>query len=266
LQLDIIVNRLAREFGVEADVGRVQIAYKETVTRPADGDKRFVKRTEGGGEFAYVKVRVRPGPAGSGYQFQNAIVGGAIAPQFIKPIDDGIREALARGVLAGHPIDDVHVELYDGAHHDRDSTEMAFKIAGSLAFQDAAKKARPVVVEPVMRVVVLSPPEYGAPIADDAARRRGRIDRKEERGGVLELSALVPLAEMLGYQVALRGFTRGRGSYSMRFACYEPRAADPLVGDDDRSAPITSPRSPSRPHLTSSIALPEPEDDGQRPG
>jgi elongation factor G len=157
LHLEIIVDRLKREFGVEASVGKPQVAYKETLTRPADGEMRYAKQTGGRGQFAEVKIRLFPGEPGTGYVFENEIKGGTIPKEYIKPVDEGIKEALTRGVLAGFPIDDVRIELYDGKHHEVDSSEMAFKIAGSMAFQDAAKKAKPVLLEPVMRVEVVVP-------------------------------------------------------------------------------------------------------------
>ncbi len=157
LHLEIIVDRLKREFSVEASVGKPQVAYKETLTRPAEGEGRYIKQTGGRGQYGHAKIRLFPREPGTGYEFENEIVGGSIPREFIKPIDQGIQEALTRGVLAGYPIDDVRIELYDGSYHDVDSSEMAFKIAGSMAFQDAAKKASPVLLEPVMRVEVVVP-------------------------------------------------------------------------------------------------------------
>ena len=160
LHLEIIVDRLKREFNVEASVGKPQVAYKETLTRPADGEGRYVKQTGGRGQYGHAKIHLYPGEPGTGYIFENEVVGGSIPKEFIKPIDEGIKEALTRGVLAGYPVDDVRIELYDGSYHDVDSSEMAFKIAGSMAFQDAAKRAKPVLLEPVMRVEVVVPKEY----------------------------------------------------------------------------------------------------------
>ena len=157
LHLEIIVDRLKREFGVEASVGKPQVAYKETLTAPAEGHGRFIRQTGGRGQFGDAKIRLIPLPPGTGYQFENEIVGGSIPKEYIKPIDQGIQEALTRGILAGYPIDDVRIELYDGSYHEVDSSEMAFKIAGSMAFQDAAKKAKPVLMEPIMRVEVVVP-------------------------------------------------------------------------------------------------------------
>jgi elongation factor G len=221
LHLDIIVDRLKREFSVEASVGKPQVAYKETLTRPADGEMKYAKQTGGRGQYGHVKIRLYPGEPGSGYVFENEIVGGAIPREYIKPVEDGIREALTRGVLAGYPVDDVKVELYDGSFHEVDSSEMAFKIAGSMAFQDAAKKAKPVLLEPVMRVEVVVPKEYIGDVMGDLASRRGRIQSQEERGGTQIVNARVPLSEMFGYATDLRSRTQGRATYSMHFDRYE---------------------------------------------
>jgi elongation factor G len=222
LHLEIIVDRLKREFSVEASVGKPQVAYKETLTRPAEGEMRYAKQTGGRGQFAEVKIRLFPAEPGTGYIFENEISGGAIPKEYIKPVDEGIKEALTRGVLAGYPIDDVRIELYDGKHHEVDSSEMAFKIAGSMAFQDAAKKAKPVLLEPVMRVEVVVPKEYIGDVMGDLASRRGRIQSQEERGGTQIVNARVPLSEMFGYATDLRSRTQGRATYSMHFDRYEP--------------------------------------------
>ncbi|MGD9904094.1 MAG: elongation factor G [Vicinamibacterales bacterium] len=221
LHLEIIVDRLKREFGVEASVGKPQVAYKETLTRPADGDGLFKRQTGGRGQFGHAKIRIFPLEPGSGYQFESKIVGGTVPKEYIKPIDQGIQEALTRGVLAGYPVDDVRVELYDGAYHEVDSSEMAFKIAGSFAFQDAAKKAAPVLMEPVMRVEVVSPKDYLGDVMGDLASRRGRIQSQEDRGGTQIISCRVPLSEMFGYATDLRSRTQGRATYSMHFDRYE---------------------------------------------
>jgi elongation factor G len=221
LHLEIIVDRLKREFGVEASVGQPQVAYKETLTAPAEGEGRFVRQTGGRGQYGHAKIRLLPLPPGTGYQFDNQIVGGSIPREYIKPIDEGIREALTRGVLAGYPVDDVRIELYDGSFHEVDSSEMAFKIAGSLAFQDAAKRARPVLLEPVMRVEVVVPKEYLGDVMGDLAARRGKIQSQEDRGGTQIISARVPLSAMFGYATDLRSRTQGRATYSMHFDRYE---------------------------------------------
>jgi elongation factor G len=222
LHLEIIVDRLKREFNVEASVGRPQVAYKETITRSADGEMKYAKQTGGRGQYGHVKIHLHPGEPGSGYLFENEIVGGAIPREYIKPTDEGIKEALTRGVLAGYPVDDVRVVLYDGSFHEVDSSEMAFKIAGSMAFQDAAKKAKPVLLEPVMRVEVVVPKEYMGDVMGHLSSKRGQILSQEDRGGSQIINARVPLAEMFGYATDLRSRTQGRASYSMHFDRYEP--------------------------------------------
>jgi elongation factor G len=221
LHLEIIVDRLKREFNVEASVGRPQVAYKETLTRPADGEMKYAKQTGGRGQYGHVKIHLHPGDPGTGYVFENKISGGSIPREFIKPVDEGIKEALTRGVLAGYPIDDVRIELYDGSYHDVDSSEMAFKIAGSMAFQDAAKKAKPVLLEPVMRVEVVVPKEHMGDVMGNLSSRRGQIQSQEYRGGTQIINARVPLAEMFGYATDLRSRTQGRATYSMHFDRYE---------------------------------------------
>jgi elongation factor G len=225
LHLEIIVDRLKREFNVEASVGKPQVAYKETLTRQADGEGRYIKQTGGRGQYGHAKIRLVPRKPGEGYEFVNKIVGGTIPREFIKPIDEGIREALTNGVLAGYPVDDVAIELYDGSYHDVDSNEMAFKIAGSMAFKDAAKKAAPVLLEPVMRVEVVVPEEHLGDIIGDLNSRRGRIQSMDARGGTQIVNSRVPLSEMFGYATDLRSRTQGRATYSMHFDCYEPAPA-----------------------------------------
>ncbi len=221
LHLEIIVDRLKREFGVEASVGKPQVAYKETLTKPAEGHGLFKRQTGGRGQFGDAWIRLFPLEPGSGYQFENMTVGGSVPREFVKPIDQGIQEALTRGVLAGYPIDDVRIELFDGSYHDVDSSEMAFKIAGSLAFQDAAKKAGAVLMEPVMRVEVVCPKDNLGDVMGDLASRRGRIQSQEDRGGTQIISARVPLSDMFGYATDLRSRTQGRATYSMFFERYE---------------------------------------------
>src|SRR5262247_8978 len=230
LHLEIIVDRLKREFNVEASVGKPQVAYKETLTKQSEGEGRYVRQTGGRGQYGHAKIRLYPGQPGTGYDFVNEIVGGAIPKEFIKPIDEGIKEALTRGVLAGYPVDDVKIELYDGSFHDVDSSEMAFKIAGSMAFQDAAKKAKPVLLEPMMRVEVVVPKDYMGDVMGDLASRRGRIQSQEDRGGTQIISARVPLSEMFGYATDLRSRTQGRATYSMHFDRYEQ--APPNVSEE----------------------------------
>jgi elongation factor G len=222
LHLEIIVDRLKREFAVEATVGKPQVAYKETLTRPADGEMKYAKQTGGRGQYGHCKIHLFPGEPGSGYIFENETTGGSIPKEFIKPIDEGIKEALTRGILAGYPIDDVRIELYDGSYHDVDSSEMAFKIAGSMAFQDAARKAKPVLLEPIMRVEVVVPKEHMGDVMGNLSSRRGQIQSQEDRGGTQIIQARVPLSEMFGYSTDLRSRTQGRATYSMHFDRYEP--------------------------------------------
>ena len=225
LHLEIIVDRLKREFSVEASVGKPQVAYKETVTRASEGEGKWIKQSGGRGQYGHAKIRLIPRKPGEGYEFVNEITGGAIPKEFIKPIDQGIREAMTTGVLAGYPMDDVKVELYDGSYHDVDSNEMSFKFAGSMAFKDAAKKAHPVLLEPVMRVEVVVPEEYMGDVIGDITSRRGHIQQMEVRGGSQVINSRVPLSEMFGYATDLRSSTQGRGSYSMHFDRYEPAPA-----------------------------------------
>jgi elongation factor G len=225
LHLEIIVDRLKREFSVEASVGAPQVAYKETITRAAEGDGRYVKQTGGRGQYGHAKIRIAPRRPGEGYLFENNIVGGAIPKEYIKPIDQGIREAMTTGVLAGYPIDDILVDLYDGSFHDVDSSEMAFKIAGSMAFKDAARKAHPILLEPMMRVEITVPEEYMGDVIGDITSRRGHLQGVEARGGTQVITARVPLATMFGYATDLRSRTQGRGAYSMHFDRYEPAPA-----------------------------------------
>jgi elongation factor G len=225
LHLEIIVDRLKREFNVEASVGKPQVAYKETITKASEGEGRYIKQTGGRGQYGHARIRLMPRKPGEGYVFENEIVGGVIPKEYIKPIDQGIREAMTTGVLAGYPMDDVKVALYDGSYHDVDSSEMAFKIAGSMAFKDAAGRAHPVLLEPVMRVEVVVPEEYMGDVIGDITSRRGHIQSMESRGGSQVINSRVPLSEMFGYATDLRSRTQGRGSYSMHFDRYEPAPA-----------------------------------------
>jgi len=260
LHLEIIVDRLKREFGVEAQMGEPQVAYKETLTRPADGEMKYARQTGGRGHYAHCKVRVHPGEPGSGCLFKNEIVVGAIPEHFIDSINEGIREALPRGVLAGYPIDDVRIELYDGSYHDVDSSEMAFKIAGAMAFMDAAKNARPMLLEPIMRVEVVVPREYASDVIDNLARRRGRIQSREDRGDTQIAAARVPLSEMFGYASDLRSRTQGRATYTMQFDRYEQCGSDER-GDSSAHSGVRTPRKPGPTLRRAHVVLPEPDVD-----
>jgi elongation factor G len=219
LHLEILVDRLKREFGVEANVGKPQVAYKETIRKPAKGEGRWIKQTGGRGQYGHARIEIEPAP-GEGYVFENEITGGTIPKEFIKPIDTGIKGAMERGILAGYPVVDVRVKLYDGSYHDVDSSEMAFTNAGSLAFQDAAKKANPVLLEPIMKVEVVTPDDYTGAVTGDLTARRGHLEGQISRGGTQIITALVPLSNMFGYSTDLRSRTQGRATYSMHFEKY----------------------------------------------
>ena len=199
LHLEIIVDRLLREFKVEANVGSPQVAYKETIRRSADVDQKYARQSGGKGQYGHVKIIVEPNESGKGYEFINKIVGGAIPKEYIEPVNQGIQGAMQAGILAGYPVVDVKVTLYDGSYHEVDSSEMAFKIAGSMAFKEAMKKADPVLMEPIMQVDVMVPEEYMGDVIGDLNSRRGQIQGMEPRGGVQAISAAVPLSEMFGY-------------------------------------------------------------------
>jgi len=220
LHLEIITDRLVREFKVGANVGKPQVAYKETLTAEAEGEGRFVRQTGGRGQYGHAKIRVRP-TAEADYVFNNKIIGGSIPKEFIKPIDQGIHEALETGPLAGYPVVGVEVDLYDGSFHDVDSSEIAFKIAGSMAFQDACKRARPVLMEPIMAVEITTPEDYMGEVIGDITSRRGRVQSMEARGNAQVITCKVPLSEMFGYATDLRSMSQGRANYSMQFAAYE---------------------------------------------
>jgi elongation factor G len=221
LHLEIIVDRMMREYKVEANVGKPQVAYRETIRRHAEAEGKYIRQTGGRGQYGHAKIKLDPQPAGTGYEFVNEIVGGSVPKEFIKPIDQGIQEALEGGILAGYPMVDVKATLYDGSYHDVDSNEMAFKIAGSMAFKEAARKASPVLLEPVMQVEVVTPEDYAGVIMGDLSSRRGRIEGMEHRAGSQVIKAIVPLAEMFGYATHMRSSTQGRAEYSMHFARYE---------------------------------------------
>ena len=220
LHLEIIVDRLLREFKVEANVGKPQVAYKETVRKMADVDHKYARQSGGKGQYGHVKIRLEPNESGKGYEFRNAIVGGAIPKEYIPAVDAGIKGAMASGVLAGYPVVDCIVTLYDGSYHEVDSSEMAFKIAGSMAFKEAMRKADPVILEPIMKVCVIVPEEYMGDVIGDLNSRRGQIRGFEDRPGAKQIDAFVPLSEMFGYATDLRSKTQGRGQYTMEPSHY----------------------------------------------
>ncbi len=220
LHLEIIVDRLLREYKVEANVGAPQVAYKETITKTVDQDTKYARQSGGKGQYGHVKIHVEPNESGKGYEFVNALVGGAIPKEYVPAIDAGIQGAMLSGVLAGYPVVDVKVTLYDGSYHEVDSSEMAFKIAGSMAFKEACQKAGPTLLEPIMKVCVIVPDEYMGDVIGDLNSRRGQIQGFEARSGAQQIDAFVPLAEMFGYATDLRSCTQGRGQYTMEPAHY----------------------------------------------
>ena len=220
LHLEIIVDRLLREFKVEANVGAPQVAYKETITKAVDQDTKYARQSGGKGQYGHVKIRVEPNESGKGYEFVNATVGGSVPKEYIPAVDAGIQGAMLAGVLAGYPVVDVKVTLYDGSYHEVDSSEMAFKIAGSMAFKEACQKAGPTLLEPIMKVSVIVPDEYMGDVIGDLNSRRGQIQGFEARSGAQQIDAFVPLAEMFGYATDLRSRTQGRGQYTMEPSHY----------------------------------------------
>jgi elongation factor G len=221
LHLEVLVDRMLREFSVEATIGRPQVAYRETIRQEALKIKgKFVRQSGGRGQFGDVTINMMPNP-GEGYEFSDKIKGGVVPGEYIPSVNAGIREALENGIKAGYPMVDVKVELIDGSYHDVDSSEMAFKIAGSMAAQEAAKRAKPVLLEPVMKVEVVTPEEFLGDMIGDLSRRRGKIAGQEPRGNALAIEATVPLSEMFGYATDMRSATQGRASYTMQFERYE---------------------------------------------
>ncbi len=221
LHLEIIVDRMMREYKVEANVGKPQVAYRETIRTNSDAEGKYIRQSGGSGNYGHAKIRIEPNEPGKGYEFTNDTKGGAIPKEYVKPIDQGIQEAMQGGILAGYEMVDIKVSLYDGSYHDVDSNEMAFKIAGSMAFKEAARKAKPVLLEPVMSVEVTVPEEYMGTIIGDLNSRRGRIEGMEMVGGSQVIKANVPLSEMFGYATHMRSSTQGRANYSMQFSRYE---------------------------------------------
>jgi elongation factor G len=226
LHLEIIVDRMRREFKVEANVGAPQVAYRETLRKAVEAEEKYVKQTGGRGQYGHVVMRIIPQEPGEGYVFENKIVGGKIPREYIPAVDKGIREAMTRGVIAGYPMVDIKIELYDGSYHDVDSSEMAFKMAGSIAFRDGAKKADPVLLEPIMKVEIISPEDYFGDVMGDVSSRRGQIVQTSERGMAKVIQCTVPLSAMFGYATDLRSMSQGRASYSMEFSHYAQAPAN----------------------------------------
>jgi elongation factor G len=222
LHLEIIVDRLKREYGVEANVGKPQVAYRETITQSVEQEGKYVKQTGGRGQFGHVWLRISPNEAGKGFEFNNATVGGSIPKEFIPAVEKGVEGALLRGIRAGFPVVDVKVEVFDGSYHDVDSNANAFEIAGSMAFKEGCQKAKPIILEPMMKVEVVTPEDWMGDVIGDLNSRRGQVQGMDERAGMKVVTALVPLAEMFGYANAIRSRTQGRASYTMEFGHYEP--------------------------------------------
>jgi elongation factor G len=221
LHLEIIVDRLKREFKVDANIGKPQVAYKETIKKKVEQEGKFIRQSGGKGQFGHVWIEIEPNEKGKGFIFENGIVGGVIPREYIPAVSQGIQEAMKNGVLAGYPVEDIKAKLFDGSYHDVDSSEMAFKIAGSIAFKDAARKANPVLLEPIMDVEVVTPEEYMGDVMGDLSSRRGRIEGMSQRSDAQVIKALVPLSEMFGYATILRSMTQGRAIYTMQFAHYD---------------------------------------------
>jgi elongation factor G len=266
LHLEIVIDRLKREFNIEASVGRPRVACKETLTQPAEGEMKYARQVSGhgghggNGEYGHVRLRLHPAVPGTGCIFENRISGGAIPNEYIESVHEGVKETLASGGVAGYPIDDVRVELYDGSYHDVDSTPAAFKIAGSLATWIAVRKGRPVVLEPVMRVEVAVPTEDAGGVMQNISGRRGMIQSREDDGLTTTLRASVPLAGLFGYATDLRARTSGRGTYTIHFERYQPFRQDDST-DDDRDSLVTAPLRPLPTLRASGIALTEPDED-----
>ena len=220
LHLEILVDRMKREFKVEANIGKPQVAYRETITKTVESEGKFVKQSGGRGKYGHVWIEISPNEPGKGFEFENAIVGGAVPKEYITPVSRGVEDALRNGVIAGYQVVDVKVKLYDGSYHDVDSDEVSFKVAGSMAFREGAKKAKPVLLEPMMSIEVTTPEEYMGDVMGDLNSRRGKIEGFDPRRDAQVIKAKAPLSEMFGYATVLRSMTQGRAIYSMQFAHY----------------------------------------------
>jgi elongation factor G len=256
LHLEIVLDRLKREFNVEAAVGRPRVARKETITRPAAGEAKYLSEDR---QYAHVKIRLMPGGDGTGCAFESHTAGDAVPERFITSIDEGIREALTHGVVAGYPVDDVRIELYDGSYHDVHSSQAAFRAAGRLAVEDAARKAGPVLLEPIMRVEVVVPEEHVRDVMVTLSARRGVIQAVQPRDETRFIIAHVPLSDMSGYSADLHSRTCGRGTYTMQFERYQPDRGPER--DEEQGSCVREPRGPLPQPRNGGIALPEPDDD-----
>ena len=239
LHLEILVDRMKREFNVEADIGKPQVAYRETIRKDGtEVEGKYIRQSGGRGQYGHVWIRLSQNEAGKGFEFINSIKGGVVPNEYIKPVQEGISEAMSNGVLAGYPVVDIKAELYDGSYHDVDSSEMAFKVAASMALQDGVKKASPVLLEPVMKVVVVTPEDFMGDVIGDLNSKRGRIESMEDlQAGIKEITAFVPLGEMFGYTTNLRSMTQGRASSSMEldhYADVPPNVAEAIIAKNNK--------------------------------
>ena len=233
-KIHIIVDRLLREFKVEANVGKPQVAYRETIKKAVEAEGKYVRQSGGKGQYGHCKIRLEPKEPGTGYEFVDETVGGSIPKEYIQPVNNGIREASMSGVLAGYEVVDFKATVFDGSYHEVDSSEMAFKIAGSMAFKEAMKKANPVLLEPMMKVEIVTPEDYFGDLMGNVSSRRGTITGTEDRNGSKVIDALIPLSEMFGYATDLRSRTSGRGSFSMQFSHYAEvpkNIAEKIIGE-----------------------------------
>ena len=221
LHLDVLVDRMIREFKVAANIGKPQVSYRETIRRAAEGNGRFVRQTGGKGQYGHAVINLEPAQPGEGYSFTDKVVGGKIPREYIGPVDLGIQEAMESGILGGYPVVDVRIELIDGSYHDVDSSEMAFKVAGSMAFKEGMKRAKPVLLEPMMAVEVVTPEDYLGDVMGNLNSRRGRVEHLEPVGNAQQIKAMVPLSEMFGYATDVRSMTQGRATFTMQFDHYE---------------------------------------------
>jgi elongation factor G len=232
LHLEIIVDRMKREFNVDANVGKPQVAYRETIRAKVESEGKFVRQSGGRGQYGHVWLKIEPNEQGKGYEFINGIVGGSVPREYIPAVDKGIKEAVDTGVIAGYPVVDVKVTIFDGSYHDVDSNEMAFKIAGSMGFKEGFKRAKPVLLEPIMKVEVVTPEEYSGDVIGDLNRRRGQITGMDETPAGKAITADVPLSEMFGYATTVRSMSQGRATFTMEFAKYmevPPNIADGII-------------------------------------
>jgi elongation factor G len=244
LHLEVICDRILREYKIEIDAGKPKVIYLETICKQADGEGKYIRQTGGRGQFAHVKLRLQPRQTGSGFQFVDETKDGSVPPEFVEPVNLGIQEAMKGGVLSGHEIVDLRAILYDGSYHQEDSNEMAFKIAASMAFKEAARKASPAILEPVMSLEVVTPEDFAGAIIGDLTSRRGRIEDMAHRAGSLVVHANVPLAGMFGYATDLRSITQGRAEYSMHFARYEQAPPSAESGGDEAAVTANKPKGP----------------------